>query len=414
MNRRRAFITGIGPITCVGIGVNQFWNGILAEQSGIGSITTFDPTLFRVQCAGEIAGWNPEEFFSPQRLKRLDRYAQFAVVSAQLALNDARLEYSREKPHDRIGVSFGTALGGVCKAEEQYIRYLKKGARGVQPTLAVQVFGGSAHSNIAIEFGFRGVGTTNSNSCASGTVSVGEALRYIRDNFADVIVAGGAEAPLTAITIGAFDIIKTMSRWSGEPTLACRPFDALRDGFVMGEGGASLVVEELEHARTRGARIYAEVLGYSLNNDGFHMTTPLPTGESCIRAIRDALADAQLQPEQIDYINAHASSSQLNDSTETMAIKQVFGARAKQIPVSGTKPYTGHPLGATGAIEAAICALTIERGWVVPTLNWMNPDPVCDLNIVPQHGRDLRVDHILSNSFGFGGINACIVMGRVR
>src|SRR6202165_4731202 len=237
------------------------------------------------------------------------------------------------RTQDRIGVSFGTALGGVCKAEEQYIRFLKKGARGVQPTLAVQVFGGSAHSNIAIEFGFRGVGTTNSNSCASGTVSVGEALRYIRDNFADIVVAGGAEAPLTAITVGAFDIIKTMSRGE-DPHLACRPFDKLRDGFVMGEGAASLILEELEHARARGAKIYAEVLGYSLNNDAFHMTTPLPSGESCGRAMHDALADAKLTLEQIDYVNAHASSTQLNDSTETMSIKQVFGEHARKIPVS--------------------------------------------------------------------------------
>src|SRR6201982_1380029 len=292
MSRRRAVITGIGPITCIGIGVDNFWNGILAERSGIRSITSFDPSVFRVRCAGEISEWDPEEFFSPQRLKRLDRYAQFAVASAKLALEDAQIDYFREKPQDRIGVSFGTALGGVCKAEEQYIRYLKKGARGVQPTLAVQVFGGSAHSNVAIEFGFRGVGTTNSNSCASGTVSVGEAIRYIRDDFVDVVVAGGAEAPLTAITIGAFDIIKTMSRWSGEPAVACRPFDQLRDGFVMGEGGASLVIEELGHARSRGAHIYAEVLGYSLNNDAFHMTTPLPSGASCLRAMRAALRDA--------------------------------------------------------------------------------------------------------------------------
>src|SRR5437660_1551435 len=311
--RRRAVITGIGPITCIGIGLDQFWNGIVAERSGIGSITSFDPSVFRVRCAGEIRDWNPEEYFSPQRLKRLDRYAQFAVVSAKLALEDSGLEYSREQPQDRIGVSFGTALGGVCKAEEQYIRYLKKGARGVQPTLAVQVFGGSAHSNVAIEFGFRAVGTTNSNSCASGTVSVGEALRYIRDDFADVIVAGGAEAPLTTITIGAFDIIKTMSRNPDSQT-ASRPFDKLRDGFVIDEGAASLILEEYDHAKARGAKIYAEVLGYSLNNDGFHMTTPLPSGESCIRAMRDALADASVAPEQIDYVNAHASSTQLNDT----------------------------------------------------------------------------------------------------
>ena len=222
MSRRRAVITGIGPITCIGRGRENFWNGILSEKSGISTISGFDASAFHVRCAGEIRDWDSEEFFAPHRLKRLDRYAQFAVASAKLALDDAGLHYSRESPQHRVGVSFGTALGGVCKAEDQYIRYLKKGARGVQPTLAVQVFGGSAHSNIAIDFGFRGVGTTNSNSCASGTVSVGEALRYIRDDFADVIVAGGAEAPLTTITIGAFDIIKTMSRWPGDPALAWR------------------------------------------------------------------------------------------------------------------------------------------------------------------------------------------------
>src|SRR5437762_5105309 len=313
MSHRRAVITGIGPITCIGNGRESFWRAILAEKSGINDIASFDPSVFRVRSAGEIRDWDPEVFFSPHRLKRLDRYAQFAVVSAQMALDDAHIEYSRENPQDRIGVSFGTALGGVCKAEEQYLRYLKKGARGVQPTLAVQVFGGSAHSNIAIEFGFRGVGTTNSNSCASGTVSVGEALRYIRDDFADVMVAGGAEAPLTTITVGAFDIIKTMSR-SQDPTTASRPFDRLRDGFVMGEGAASLILEELEHARARGAKIYAEVLGYSLNNDAFHMTTPLPSGDSCIRDMRDALADAQVAPELVDDFNGHSSSTQLNDS----------------------------------------------------------------------------------------------------
>src|SRR5216110_33194 len=414
MSRRRVVITGIGPITCVGHGRENFWNGILAEKSGINSIASFDPSAFRVRCAGEIRDWDPEAFFPPHRLKRLDRYAQFAVASAQLALDDAGIKYSREHPQHRVGVSFGTALGGVCKAEDQHIRYLKKGARGLNPMLAIQVFGGSAHSNVAIEFGFHGVGTTNSNSCASGTVSVGEALRYIRDDFADVVVAGGAEAPLTAITIGAFDIIKTMSRWAGEPTLACRPFDALRDGFVMGEGGASLVIEELEYARARGAHIYAEVLGYSLNNDAFHMTTPLPSGESCIRAMREALADARLAPEQIDYVNAHASSTQLNDSAETASIKQVFGEHAQRIAVSGTKGYYAHPLGATGAIEAALCALAVDRQWIPPTINYENPDPACDLDIVPNHGRAAELNYVMSNSFGFGGINGSVVLGRIR
>ena len=413
MSRRRVVITGLGPITCIGRGVEGFWNGILSEKTGIKPISSFDNTPFGVRVAGEISDWNPEEFFAPHRLKRLDRYAQFAVASAKLALDDSGIEYSREKPQDRIGVSFGTALGGVCKAEEQYIRFLKKGARGVQPTLAVQVFGGSAHSNIAIDFGFRGVGTTNSNSCASGTVSVGEALRYVRDGFVDVVVAGGAEAPLTTITVGAFDIIKTMSR-SEDPQTASRPFDRLRNGFVMGEGAATLILEEFEHARKRGAKIYAEVLGYSLNNDAFHMTTPLPTGDSCIRAMRDALADAQVAPEQIDYVNAHASSTQLNDSAETMSIKEVFGEHAKKVPVTGTKGYHAHPLGATGAIEAALCALALDRQWIPPTINYENPDPSCDLDVVPNHGRAAELNYILSNSFGFGGINACVVLGRVR
>ena len=411
--QRRCVITGLGPITCIGKGVNGFWNGILAEKTGIGPISSFDASTFGVRVAGEIRDWNADEFFSPRRLKRLDRYAQFAVASAKLALDDAGLECSREQPQDRIGVSFGTALGGVCKAEEQYIRFLKKGARGVQPTLALQVFGGSAHSNIAIDFGLRGVGTTNSNSCASGTVSVGEALRYIRDGFVDIVVAGGAEAPLTGITVGAFDIIKTMSRCE-DPEKACRPFDKLRDGFVIGEGAASLIVEELEHARARGARIYAELLGYSLNNDGFHMTTPLPSGASCIRAMREALADAKLAPEQIDYINAHASSTQLNDASETLAIKEVFREHARRIPVSGTKAFTSHPLGATGAIEATICTLALEHQYVPPTLHREHPDEACDLDVVPHHGRATKLNYVMSNSFGFGGINACVILGKLR
>jgi 3-oxoacyl-[acyl-carrier-protein] synthase II len=413
MSRRRAVITGIGPITCIGTGREDFWRGLRAEISGIKQISSFDTSQFNAHCGGEIPGWVPEDYFPPHRLKRLDRYAQFAVASAKMALDDAGLPYSRETPQDRVGVSFGTALGGIANAEYQHAYFLKKGTRGVNQTLALQVFGGSAHSNIAIEFGFRGVGTTNSNSCASGTVAVGEAMRYIRDNFADVIVAGGAEAPLSPLSFGAFAIIKTMSQWTGDPALACRPFDLKRDGFVMGEGATSLVIEELEHARKRGAHIFAEVLGYSLNNDAFHMTTPLPSGEACVRAMREALADAGLAPEQIDYINAHASSTQMNDNTETMAIKQVFGEHAKRLLVSGTKAYTAHPLGATGAIEAAICALAIERKWVPPTLNRDEPDPACDLDVVPHHGRDAGLNYVLSNSFGFGGINSCVILGKL-
>jgi 3-oxoacyl-[acyl-carrier-protein] synthase II len=411
---KRAVITGIGPITCIGTGRDAFWRGLRTQQSGITRLTAFDSSELNAHHAGEVRDFVPADYFPPHRLKRLDRYAQFAVASARLALADAGIEFSPERPQARYGVSFGTALGGIANAEFQHAHFLKKGTRGVNQTLALQVFGGSAHTNIAIECGFRGIGTTNSNSCASGTVAVGEALRYIRDGLADVIVAGGAEAPLSPLTYGAFAIIKTMSQWEGEPPArACRPFDLTRDGFVMGEGAASLIVEEYEHAKARGARIYAEVLGYSLNNDAYHMTSPLPDGTSAIAAMRDALADARLAPEQIDCINAHASSTQMNDSTETLAIKAVFGDHAHRMPISGTKAYHAHPLGATGAIEAAIASLTFQEGWLPPTLHYEEPDPACDLDIVANEGRDLRPRHLLSNSFGFGGINSCLVLGAV-
>ena len=409
--KRRVVITGLGPITCIGTGKANFWNQILAGKSGISHVTGFDTRDFHARCGGEIRDWDPAHFFPPHRLKRLDRYAQFAVASALLALEDARFPWSREAPQSRVGVSFGTALGGIANAESEHLLFLNKGARGVNPTLALQVFGGSAHSNIAIECGFRGVGTTNSNSCSSGVVSVGEALRYIRDDMADVMVAGGSEAPLSPLTYGAFDFIKTMSRWKGEPALACRPFDRDRDGFVMGEGGASLVLEEYEHARTRGAHIYAEVLGYALNNEAWHMTTPLPSGESVIACMRQALASAGLEPGQIDYINAHASGTQLNDSNETACIRAVFGPTPP--PVSGTKAFTAHPLGATGAIETVLCALAIEEGYLPPTLHHATPDPACDLDVIPNTGRRQPVRYAMNNAFGFGGINSCLILGKV-
>ena len=411
--RRRAVITGIGPITCIGTGLDAFWRGILAQKSGVSRITSFDTNEYHAHNGGEIRDWDPKVFFPPHRLKRLDRYAQFSVASALLALEDAGISWSKERPVARTGVSFGTALGGISNAETEHMRFLHKGTRGVNQTLALQVFGGSAHSNIAIQCGFRGVGTTNSNSCASGTVAVGEALRYIRDNMADVMVAGAAESPLSPLTYSAFDMIKTMSRHDGDPRIACRPFDLERDGFVMGEGGASLIIEEYKHAKKRGAHIYAEVLGYSLNNEAFHMTSPLPGGESVVECMQNALADAGVSADQIDYINAHASSTQLNDANENACIKTVFGDHARKHAISGTKAYTAHPLGATGAIETAICALAIDRGFIPPTLNWKTPDPACDLDIVPNEGRHQPVRYALNNSFGFGGINSCLVLGKV-
>jgi 3-oxoacyl-[acyl-carrier-protein] synthase II len=408
---RRVVITGVGPITPIGIGKEAFWEAIKNKKSGIGPVSTFDASIFKATSAGEISNWSPETIFPPHRLKRLDRFAQFAVASVKLALEDSGLDYSPDVPRDRVGVSFGTALGGVSNAEGQHEAFVHGGPKSVRQTLALQVFGGSAHCNTAIEFGFRGVGTTNSNSCASGNVAIGEALRYIRDDWADVMIAGAAEAPLSPLTYGAFAFIRTMSR--SHPSVACRPFDQDRDGFVMGEGAASLVLEEYEHARARGADIYAEVIGYSLNNDAFHMTTPLPTGDSCVRAIRDALNYARLNTDQIDYINAHASSTQLNDSNEAFCIRKVFGDRTDAIPVSGTKGYYGHPLGASAAIEGVLCALAFRHGLIPPTLNYRTPDPDCNLDVVANEPREGDLRYILSNAFGFGGINSCIVYKKI-
>ena len=408
--RRRAVITGIGPIAACGVGPDAFWAAIREGRSGIAPVSRFDATIFQARHAGEVRDWDGAQFFPPHRLKRLDRYAQFAVASALLALDDAKLLWSRETPNPRAGVSFGTALGGISNAEAEHARFLKKGPRGVNQTLALQVFGGSAHSNIAIECGFRGVGTTNSKSCASGAVAIGEALRYIRDGWADVMIAGGAEAPLSPLTFGAFDFIRTMSRWQGEPAaFACRPFDKDRDGFVMGEGACSLVIEEYGHAVRRGARICAEVLGYAMNNDASHMTSPLPSGECVIACMRAALADARLQPHDIGYINAHASGTQLNDANEVACIRTVFGEATP--PVSGTKPFTAHPLGATAAMETAICALAMRDQWLPPTRHHRTPDPACEMDIVPNAGRPHRIRHTMNNAFGFGGANCSLVLG---
>lgn len=409
-HRRRVVITGVGPIAACGIGKEAFWQAIRNGRSGIGPLTRFDGSAYHARCAGEVRDWDALAFFPQSRVKRLDRYAQFAVASALLALEDAGLPWSREQPQERVGVSFGTALAGIAGAEEDHRTFLEKGPRSVNQTLALQIFGGAAHSNIAIECGFRGVGTTNSNSCASGVIAVGEALRYIRDGWADVMVAGGAEAPLHPLTFGAFDFIRTMSRWKGEPQRAYRPFDLHRDGFVMGEGAGSVVLEEYGHAVRRGATIYAEVCGFSLNNEAHHMTTPHPGGEMVVAAMRGALEDAGMVPEEIDYINAHASSTQANDGNETACIKRLFGSHARRLAVSGTKPFTAHPLGATGALETIICALAIREGFIPPTLHYCTPDPTCDLDIVPNVGREQPLRGVLNNAFGFGGINSSLAM----
>ncbi len=409
---RRAVITGIGPITAIGTGVDHFWHGLLAERSAIGRLTRFDTSPFHAKSAAEVADFDPGTYFPPHRLKRLDRYSQLAVASARLAIEDSGIGFSPDRPRSDAGVSFGTALGGIANAESEHGKFLDRGPKGVTKALALQVFGGAAHSNIAIDYGLQGPGTTNSNSCASANVALGDALTWIRTGRADVVVSGSAEAPLAPLTYCAFDNIHTMSRFVGEPAgHACRPFDRGRSGFVMGEGAATFVVEELEHAKARGARIYAEVLGYSQNNEAYHMTTPHPSGDPLRSAMRLALADAEVDGSAIDYISAHASATQLNDVNELRSIAEVFGSRATEIAISGTKAYTGHPLGATGGMEIAACLLAIQNDWLPPTLHLDSPDEGFEhFDLVPNHGREQKVTTVLTNAFGFGGINSCVVL----
>lgn len=411
MSKRRVVITGIGAITPIGLTRHGLWNGIRAQRSAVGSLTRFDPTPFRSHNAAEVNDFIPTDHLDQKKAKRLDRFGHFSVVTAAMALEDSGIDLTAED-RDRIGAMMGSALGGVAYGESQYAEYLQRGVRGVDPLLALTVFGGAASCNIAIEFGVRGPNSTNSMSCASGTIAVGDAFRQVRDGYADVMIAGGSEAPLAPLCFGAFSIIRAMSTRNDDPTAASRPFDKDRDGFVMGEGAAVMILEEYERAIARGAHIYAEVVGYGVTNDAHHMTAPRPDGAQAARAMKLALNDGHVSPGEIDYVNAHGSSTPLNDPTETLAIKDVFGERAYNLPVSGTKGYYGHALGASGAIEAAICALAMEEEWLPPTVNLTVADEACDLNFLPGDGRGVRVEHILTNSFGFGGINASLVLRR--
>ncbi len=406
--RRRIAVTGIGCITPTGVGADGLWLGLQRRQSAVRRITRFDPEPFRSHMAAEVDGFDPVDFMEPKRAKRLDPFGRFSVAAARMALDDADLDHAVLAP-DRVAVQMGSALGGVAYAEEQHHSFLSEGPTGVNPLLALAVFGGASSCNIAIEFGFTGPNSTNGMSCASGAIGIGQAFRLIRDGESDVALAGGAECPLSPLSFGAFALIRAMSKRNDDPGTASRPFDSERDGFVMGEGAAVLVLEEWGRAVKRDARIYAELCGFGTTNDGYHMTAPRPDGAQSARAIALALADAGAVSDEVEYVNAHASSTRLNDPVETVAIKSALGDRAYRVPVSGTKGYYGHPLGASGAIEAAISALVIERGWVPPTLNLQQPDPECDLDYVAGEGREGGVGFVISNSFGFGGVNATLV-----
>jgi 3-oxoacyl-[acyl-carrier-protein] synthase II len=409
---RRAVITGIGAITPIGNGRQGLWQGVRRGVSAVRRITRFEPSPFASQIAAEVDGFDPRDYVDVRRLRRLDRFSQFGLAAARQAVEDAKLHLVGCR--DSAGVYLGTALGGVGYAEEQHSTFLDSGLRAVSPTLALAVYGGAGASNIAIDLGLTGPNLTNANSCASGAIAIGEAFRAIRAGQADVLLAGGVEAPLAPLTFGAFAVIRAMSTANDEPARASRPFDRRRDGFVMAEGAAVLVLEELAHARRRGATILAEVLGYGTTTDAYHMTAPLPSGEQAARAVRLALDEATVAPEELDYVNAHASSTPLNDRTETLVFKLALGEAAAGLPISGTKGLYGHALGASGAIEAAICALIFCHDWLPPTTNLVETDPDCDLEYIRGQGRDCRVDKVLTTSFGFGGINAALVLGRVE
>ena len=409
---RRVVITGVGAVTPIGTAAAGLWAGLAARRSAVREVTRFDPTPFRTRIAAEIPDFRPQDHLEAKRARRLDRFSQLAVTSGRLALADADLDPARGGDPDRAGAMMGSALGGVAFAEAQVDPFRTDGPRGIDPALALAVFPGAASCNIAIEFGFTGPNSTNAMSCASGTIAIGDAFHAIRSGRADLMLGGGAEAPLAPMTYAAFSIIRAMSTRNDDPARASRPFDEHRDGFVMGEGAAVLVLEERQHALARGARIYAEIAGYGCTNDAYHMTAPRPDGRQAARAMRLALDDARATPGEVGYINAHGSSTPLNDTTETAAIKQVFGDHAYRLTVSGTKGYYGHALGASGAIEAAICALAMEHRWLPPTINLERPDPACDLDCLPGDGRAAAPDVVLSNSFGFGGINASLVLRR--
>ena len=406
---RPVVITGLGLVTPIGIGTEAVWQRLHEPHSAVRTITRFDPTPFRSHIAASIDDFDPVAQLSAKTARRTDRCSQLALVATDLAIADARLELAHESA-DRVGVMMGTALGGIGFAEEENTKYLQGGLRQVDPLLALTVFGGAVSCNIAITHNVTGVNSTNAMSCASGTLAIGQAFRAIASGEADVMLAGGSEAPLYPLCYGAFAMIRAMSSRNDDPATASRPFDQGRDGFVMAEGAAVLVLESLEHALAREATIYAEVAGFGLSNDAHHMTRPLPDGREAARAMRLALDEAGVTPQAVEWVNAHGSSTPLNDAVEAAAIREVFGEHADAMLVSGTKGWHGHALGASGAMETAIICLAMTRGWVPGSLNCASPVTEGDLKFVPEVGVTTRPAAVLKNSFGFGGSNATLLL----
>jgi 3-oxoacyl-[acyl-carrier-protein] synthase II len=416
------WITGIGVIASCGTGREAFWAGVRGGRSPVRRIDRFDPGAFRSQVAAQVDDFDPLDHMDAKTARLLDRFSQFGLAAGRLALSDAEwspAEGGHGAEPDRTGVYLGSALGGIAFAETQHERYMERGIRAVSPMLALAVFGGAAPANLGIAMNVRGPILSTANSCASGSVALGEALGAIRAGEIDAAIAGGVECPLSPLAFGAFDIIRALSAGANaEPDRACRPFDASRDGFVMGEGAALLVLERADVATARGARPYAELLGYGATSDAHHMVQPRPDGREASRAASIALADAGVEPDEIDYVNAHASSTPIGDLAESRALALALGEGVGRVPVSGTKALYGHPLGASGAIEAAICALTIRDGWAAPSINLRDLDeaiqPYLPCLIRSPEGLAGGFRRVLSTSFGFGGLNAALVLGSVE
>ncbi len=414
MDRRRVVITGLGCVTALAESVDELFAALCEGRSGVSTIESFDAGAFPVRFGGEIKNFDVTRYIDKREAKRMDRFSEFAIAGAIQAVQDSGLDFSREDPY-RMGVIVGTGIGGIKEIEDQHVRLLEKGPGKVSPFCVPRLMSNAASGNIAIQFGLRGPSFSVSSACASGNHTIGEAFWNIASGRSDVVVTGGSEAALTPIGLGSFCAARSLSTRNDDPAAASRPFDRDRDGFVLAEGAGMLILEEYDHARKRGARIYAELLGYGATDDGYHITAPLPDGAGAAMAMKVALADAKTEPRDVDYINAHGTSTELNDIAESMAIKTVFGEYAYQIPTSSTKSCLGHMLGATAAVELIATIKSINESLIPPTINLENQDERCDLKMdyVPLKAREAKVDIAMSNSFGFGGHNACLVAGRV-
>ncbi len=408
---RRVVVTGLGAVTPVGIGVGPTWEGVLAGRSGVGPITKFDPSQFATTFAAEIKGFQAEDYVDRKEIKRMDAFIHYAMASAHFAMADSGLAID-DSNAARVGVFMGSGLGGLSTLERYHQAYLEEGVRKISPFFIPMLISNLAPGHIAIKYGAKGPNITTTTACAASSHAIGEGALAIRRGVCDAVIAGGAEATITPMGLGGFCAMKALSTRNDDPAAASRPFDKDRDGFVMGEGSAIIVLEELESAKKRGARIYAELCGYGASGDAYHVTAPAPNGEGAARCMQAALDDARVGAADVDYINAHGTSTPYNDQFETMAIKSVFGDHARKLMVSSTKSMTGHLLGAAGAVESVFSVLALKEGVIPPTINYTTPDPECDLDYVPNTARRKGIRYALSNSFGFGGTNSCLLFGR--